>query len=97
MEILRFWQALSRRASLGILADLRVENSDRIVQNVVPDSRVIRTRKTSRNKGFSEVLVSRGDRRLTFPNDLTGVGLFQLAIANSATFTAERFFAVGKA
>jgi hypothetical protein len=35
------------------------------------------------------------DRRLTFPNDFTGVGLFQLAIAHSADFTADLFFAQG--
>jgi hypothetical protein len=40
---------------------------------------------------------SRGDRRLTFLNDLTGNGLFQLAIAQVEEFSADRFFALGSA
>ena len=37
--------------------------------------------------------VSRGDRRLTFPNDLMGLRLFKLAIAQVIDFTADNFFA----
>jgi hypothetical protein len=36
---------------------------------------------------------SRGDRRLTFPNDLLGLRLFNLAIAQVVDFTADTFFA----
>jgi hypothetical protein len=38
---------------------------------------------------------SRGDRRPTFLNDLTGMGLFHLAIAQVQEFTADTFFALG--
>jgi hypothetical protein len=40
---------------------------------------------------------SRGDRRWTFLNDLTGMGLFQLAIAQVEGFSADTFFALGSA
>ena len=40
---------------------------------------------------------SRGDRRWTFLNDLTGIGLFHLAIAQVEEFTADTFFALGSA
>ena len=39
--------------------------------------------------------VNRGDRQWTFPNALTGMGLFQLAIAQVEAFTADTFFALG--
>ena len=40
---------------------------------------------------------SRGDRRWTFLNDMMGIGLFQLAIAQVQEFTADTFFALGSA
>jgi hypothetical protein len=49
---------------------------------------------------LAEGLVSkerRGDRRWTFLNDLTGMGLFQLAIAQVHDFTADTFFTLGAA
>jgi hypothetical protein len=51
------------------------------------------SRKSLRDKDFYR---SRGDRRWTFPNDLTGTGLFQLAIAQVVDFTADTFFALGE-
>lgn len=38
---------------------------------------------------------SRGDRRLTFPNDVMGSELLGRAIAQTHEFTADTFFALG--
>ncbi len=38
---------------------------------------------------------NRGDRRLTFPNDLMGMGLLRFAIAQTYEFSADTFFAMG--
>jgi hypothetical protein len=48
-------------------------------------------------EGVSFTKGSRGDRRLTFLNDVTGAGLFQLAIAQVEEFQADTFFALGSA
>lgn len=40
---------------------------------------------------------SRGDWRLTFPNDSTGAGLLRLALSQSLAFSADTFFALGSA
>jgi hypothetical protein len=39
---------------------------------------------------------SRGDRRFTFPNDMTGTRLFHLAIAQVIEFSAVTFFELGR-
>lgn len=41
--------------------------------------------------------LSRGDRRLTFPNDAMGAELFQRAIAQAYEFSADAFFSLGSA
>ena len=52
---------------------------------------------TCPKEGVSFTKDSRGDRRLTFPNDLTGAGLFHLAIAQEFEFSADAFFTLGSA
>ena len=44
-----------------------------------------------------KTILNRVDRRWTFLNDLTGMGLFHLAIAQVQEFTADTFFALGSA
>ena len=39
---------------------------------------------------------SRDDRRLTFLNDMTGTGLFRLAIAQVQEFSSDTFFRLGE-
>jgi len=45
-----------------------------------------------RHEGVSFTKVSRGDRRLTFPNEPSGKGLFLRAIAQPLEFDAVAFF-----
>ena len=55
--------------------------------------------KTARCRSMQRAvfLAGRDDRRCTFLNDLTGTGLFQLAIAQVQEFAADTFFALGAA
>jgi hypothetical protein len=49
----------------------------------------------SREGGISYTKLSRGDRRWTFPNDMTGSGLLWRAIAQTRQFSADEFYAFG--
>jgi len=53
-------------------------------------------RNESHREGVSFTKVSRGDRRWTFLNDLTGMRLFHAAIAVARPFTAEELEALGR-
>jgi hypothetical protein len=59
---------------------------------IAPDSPLYETLRQRLGRRFT-----RGDRRWTFLNDMTGMGLFQLAIAQVQEFTADTFFALGTA
>ena len=39
---------------------------------------------------------SRGDRRLTFPNDISGKNLLWLGLTQRYSFTADAFFSLGR-
>ena len=43
-----------------------------------------------------QLLMSRGDRRWTFPNDLTGMRLFHAAIALARPFAVEELEILGR-
>jgi hypothetical protein len=52
-------------------------------------------RNESHREGVSSTKVSRGDRRCTFPNDLTGMRLLHAAISQSRPFTAAELAVLG--
>lgn len=42
-------------------------------------------------------VISRGDRRFTFPNDMAGMEILHCAIAQAVDFTADTFYSLAVA
>jgi hypothetical protein len=81
-EVSREDSRLEKTAGAGVVPVPAVEKGDR-----TPDRL-----NSSQPEGISTTKVCRGDRRLTFPNEVAATRLFSLATSQVEEFTADAFF-----